>query len=168
MVIFDEFTGEPYPYLDRILEVPSSKNGHLVKTIRPQCSTSVGEIVGMTRSTSKKRAARPQALIGAKTQPALMSLPEEKPAMLIAHLIPEKALTFMAAPSYTGKTHIAIEMGLAMATGTDFLDHFKGPAQPVPVIYHVPELHASLFRTFMERLGAKNDYKEEIISSSGR
>ena len=36
------------------------------------------------------------------------------------------------------------------------MDHFKGPVEPVPVIYHVPELHASLFRSFMERLGAAN------------
>jgi hypothetical protein len=84
-----------------------------------------------------------------------VELPEEKPAMLIEHLIPEKALTVMAAPSYTGKTHIAIEMGLSMATGTDFLEHFEGPVEPVPVIYHVPELHASLFKTFMQRLGAE-------------
>jgi hypothetical protein len=68
--------------------------------------------------------------------------------MLIEHLIPEKALTVMAAPSYTGKTHIAIEIGLSLATGSNFLDHFKGPTKPVPVIYHVPELHASLFRNF--------------------
>jgi hypothetical protein len=46
-------------------------------------------------------------------------------------------------------------MGLAMATGTSFLDHFAGPKEPVPVIYHVPELHASLYKTFMQRLGAK-------------
>jgi AAA domain-containing protein len=85
----------------------------------------------------------------------LVELPEDKPVMLIENLIPEKALTVMAAPSYTGKTHIAIEMGLAMATGTDFLEHFAGPVEPVPVIYHVPELHASLFRSFMQRLGAE-------------
>jgi AAA domain len=85
----------------------------------------------------------------------LVELPEDKPVMLIEHLIPEKALTVMAAPSYTGKTHIAIEMGLAMATGTDFLEHFEGPVDPVPVIYHVPELHASLFKSFMQRLGAE-------------
>ena len=42
---------------------------------------------------------------------------EEQPVMLIEHLFPEKALTVMAAPSYTGKTHIAIEVGLALATG---------------------------------------------------
>jgi hypothetical protein len=82
-------------------------------------------------------------------------LPQEQPKMLVEHLIPEKALTVMAAPSYTGKTHIAIEVGLALATGTNFLEHFKGPVEPVPVIYHVPELHASLFRSFMLRLGAE-------------
>jgi hypothetical protein len=84
-----------------------------------------------------------------------LELPQEQPVMLIEHLVPEKALTVMAAPSYTGKTHIAIEMGLALATGRNFLDHFKGPANPVPVIYHVPELHASLFKSFMQRLGAE-------------
>jgi hypothetical protein len=81
-------------------------------------------------------------------------LSQEKPEMLIQHLLPEKALTILAAPSYTGKTHIAIEMALALTTGTDFLNHFRGPAKPVEVMYHVPELHASLFRDFMHRLGA--------------
>jgi hypothetical protein len=90
-----------------------------------------------------------------KDAATFVDLPEEKPVMLIEHLIPEKALTVMAAPSYTGKTHLAIEMGLSLATGTDFLDFFEGPALSVPVIYHVPELHASLFKSFMERLGAE-------------
>jgi hypothetical protein len=81
-------------------------------------------------------------------------LTEEQPEELIEHLIPEKALTIISAPSYTGKTHIAIEMGLAMATGTNFLEHFAGPVEPVSVIYHVPELHSALFKQFMDRLGA--------------
>jgi len=95
-----------------------------------------------------------------KDTSTFIELPQDKPVMLVEHLIPEKALTVMAAPSYTGKTHIAIEVGLALATGSHFLDHFKGPAQPVPVIYHVPELHASLIRTFMQRLGAEERLKK--------
>jgi hypothetical protein len=47
-----------------------------------------------------------------------------------------------------------------MATGTTFLDHFKGPAQPVPVSYHVPELHESLFHDFSDRLGARERLRE--------
>ncbi len=81
-------------------------------------------------------------------------LTEEPPQELIEHLLPEKALTIISAPSYTGKTHIAIEMGLALATGESFLGDFKGPVEPVPVIYHVPELHSALFRQFMDRLNA--------------
>jgi hypothetical protein len=81
-------------------------------------------------------------------------LTEEKSKELIEHLIPEKALTILSAPSYTGKTHFAIEMGLAMATGENFLGHFKVSSEPVPVIYHVPELHCALFKSFMDRLNA--------------
>jgi hypothetical protein len=84
---------------------------------------------------------------------------EEQPAELIEHLLPEKALTIISAPSYTGKTHIAIEMGLALATGENFLEHFAGPNEPVPVIYHVPELHSALFRSFMDRLNAAERLK---------
>ena len=84
---------------------------------------------------------------------------EEQPAELIEHLLPEKALTIISAPSYTGKTHIAIEMGLALATGENFLQHFAGPDEPVPVIYHVPELHSALFRSFMDRLNAAERLK---------
>ena len=47
-----------------------------------------------------------------------------------------------------------------MATGTDFLGHFQGPAQPVPVSYHVPELHESLFHDFSDRLGARERLQE--------
>jgi hypothetical protein len=81
-------------------------------------------------------------------------LTEEQPEELIEHLLPEKALTILSAPSYTGKTHIAIEMGLVLATGENFLGHFQGPGEPVPVIYHVPELHSALFKQFLDRLNA--------------
>jgi hypothetical protein len=153
VVIFDEGAtdGQPYQYLDKILEVPQWKNGHLVKTIRP----AVFNVSDCEESFFSKECSDAVSVDWRKDVKTYFELSQEKPLMLIEHLIPEKALTIMAAPSYTGKTHIAIEMGLAMATGTAFLDHFKGPAQPVPVSYHVPELHESLFHEFSDRLGAR-------------
>src|SRR5579859_7886919 len=85
----------------------------------------------------------------------ITELPEEKTVDFIEHLLPEKAYTKIPAPSYTGKTHIAVEMGLSLATGTNFLGHFKGPSKPVPVTYHVPEMNSALFKEFMHRLNAK-------------
>ena len=153
VVIFDGglTNDEPYRHLNKILEVPVWKNGHLVKTIRP----AVFNVCDCEESYFTKECSEVVSVDWRKDTSTFVELPQEKPVMLIEHLIPEKALTVMAAPSYTGKTHVAIEMGLALATGTNFLDHFKGPAQPVPVCYHVPELHASLFRSFMQRLGAE-------------
>ncbi|HEX6822683.1 MAG TPA: AAA family ATPase [Candidatus Sulfotelmatobacter sp.] len=83
---------------------------------------------------------------------SILELPKDRPKHHVECLIPEKALTMVPAPSYTGKTHLCIELGLSMALATDFLGHFKGPSEPVPVIYHVPELHASLFGDFVTRL----------------
>jgi len=156
-VIFDDgFTdGEAYPHLNKILEVPVWEKGRLVKTIRPQVFNVSEGNCGDDALNFKKENSEAASIDWRKDTSTFVELPEEQPKMLIEHLIPEKALTVMAAPSYTGKTHIAIEVGLALATGSNFLDHFKGPAQPVPVIYHVPELHASLFKSFMHRLGAE-------------
>jgi hypothetical protein len=157
VVIFDEgFTdGEPYPHLNKILEVPVWEKGRLVKTIRPLVfNVSEGDLEDDALNFMKE-SSEAASIDWRKDTATFVELPEEQPVMLIEHLIPEKALTVMAAPSYTGKTHIAIEVGLALATGSNFLDHFKGPAQPVAVIYHVPELHASLFKSFMQRLGAE-------------
>jgi len=153
-VILEEFDGE-LPYVDRILEVPVYKNGHIQRVIRPE----VFHVVRNAPDTFQKQCSDVASVDWRKDTSTFDELSKERPKMLIEHLIPEKALTVMAAPSYTGKTHIAIEVGLALATGSDFLGHFKGPQQPVPVIYHVPELHASLFRDFMERLGADERLK---------
>ena len=158
VVIFDErlHHEQPYQHLDKILEVPVWKNSRLVKTIRP----AVFNVVECEESSFTKECSDAVSVDWRKDVKTYFELSQEKPVMLIEHLIPEKALTIMAAPSYTGKTHIAIEIGLAMATGTDFLGHFKGPVEPVPVSYHVPELHESLFHDFSDRLGAAGRLKE--------
>jgi hypothetical protein len=146
------------PHLDKILNVPVFDKGRLIKTIKPEVFQVFTFDTGDTSFT--KDCGDVASIDWRKDTSTFIELPQEKPVMLVEHLIPEKALTVMAAPSYTGKTHIAIEVGLALATARNFLDHFKGPAQPVPVIYHVPELHASLFRSFMQRLGAEERLKD--------
>ena len=57
VVIFDEeFTdGKPYQYLDKILEVPQWKNGHLVRPSDPQCSTCVNATVAHAKSLPSQR-----------------------------------------------------------------------------------------------------------------
>lgn len=158
VVVFDDglTNGKPYPYLDRVLEVPHYEGSHLIKTIRPTVFN-VSEC--LNGSDFYKDCGDVASIDWRKDTSTIDELPEEKPAMHVEHLIPEKALTVMAAPSFTGKTHLAIEVGLTLATGTKFLDHFAGPKEPVPVIYHVPELHASLFKDFMRRLGASERLK---------
>ena len=154
VVVLEEFDGE-LPYVGRILEVPSYKSGHLQTVIRPE----VFHVVRNANDSFQKQCSDVASVDWRNDTATFDELSKERPKMLIEHLIPEKALTVMAAPSYTGKTHIAIEVGLALATGSKFLDHFKGPEQPVPVIYHVPELHDALFRDFMHRLGAEERLK---------
>jgi hypothetical protein len=90
----------------------------------------------------------------------ILQLTEEKTEMHIEGLLPEKALTMITAPSFTGKTFAALDMALTLATGAEsFLDHFKGPAQPVPVIYHVPELQEKTVRDYLKGLKAYDRLK---------
>ena len=135
------------------------KNGHIEKTIRPLVFNVFNGDCGDDALNFKKESSEAASIDWRKETSTITDLPEEKPEQLIEHLLPANALTVMAAPSYTGKTHVAIEMGLSLATGTSFLDHFAGPKEPVQVIYHVPELHASLFKDFMRRLGADERLK---------
>jgi AAA domain-containing protein len=162
VVIFDGgFTnGKPYQHLDKVLEVPIWKNGHVVKTIKPLVFNVCDGDCGDDALNFKKESSEAASIDWRKDVKTYFELSQEKPVMLIEHLLPEKALTIMAAPSYTGKTHFAIEMGLALATESNFLDHFKGPAKPVPVSYHVPELHESLFHDFTDRLNGAARLKD--------
>jgi hypothetical protein len=50
-----------------------------------------------------------------------------KPPMLIDDLIPQGAIVIITAPSYTGKTFLALEMARAVATGSPFLGHYAIP-----------------------------------------
>jgi len=78
-------------------------------------------------------------------------LTTELPKFLISGLIPEKALTFLVAPSYNCKTWFALACGKAISTGKPVWG-FNGPREAVSVLYHVPEMHEALVRQYMEKL----------------
>lgn len=69
-----------------------------------------------------------------------------------AGLVPEKALTLNVAPSYHGKSWFSLQEADAMATGKP-LWCFPGPGEPVPVIYHVPEMDEARVRYYAETIG---------------
>lgn len=47
-----------------------------------------------------------------------------KPPMLITDLIPERSITFIAGPTYSGKTFFALELARAVAFNQPFMGHF--------------------------------------------
>lgn len=100
-----------------------------------------------------------------KDTKTILELSSEQSIMYIEGLLPEKALTMITGPSFTGKTYQALEMALSLATGTDYLNHFKGPIKPLPVVYHVPELQEKIVRDYLRRLDGENRLKghEEML-----
>jgi hypothetical protein len=87
------------------------------------------------------------------------TLPEDEADDLIEHLLSKFALTLITAPSYTGKTHFAIQAGLSLITGEPFLGHFP-IKEKVQVRYFVPELSAGRFKKFMERIAPPDVWKQ--------
>jgi hypothetical protein len=77
------------------------------------------------------------------------------PRYLVQRLVPEKALTFITAPSFHGKSWLVLHLGAAISVGKG-LWGFKGPEKAVPFRYHVPEMSESLVRQRMEQLHIAN------------
>lgn len=88
---------------------------------------------------------------GRKEDYTFSTLPEDEEEDALQHLLAKFALTMMPAPSYTGKTHLAISMGLSLVTGEPWLGQFNVP-EKMRVRYFVPELSAGRFKKFMLRI----------------
>ncbi|HVS85642.1 MAG TPA: AAA family ATPase [Gaiellaceae bacterium] len=71
-------------------------------------------------------------------------------ATLVDGLWPEAALGFIAAPPKKGKTWLGLDLGISVAAGQPFLNHFAVPA-PQPVVYLALEGHRAAIRA---RIGA--------------
>jgi hypothetical protein len=82
-------------------------------------------------------------------------LSDKPPEYLLGLLIPRRALTFVSAPAFNGKSWMTIEIANAISKG-EGLWGFAGPAQPVPVIYHVPEMNESWVRYYMDKVGVED------------
>src|SRR5579863_8705531 len=67
------------------------------------------------------------------------------PKHLVEALVPEKCLTIYTGPSFHGKTYLALATAVSVVTGSSLLGHFDVP-EPLPVLYHIPEMSESLFR----------------------
>lgn len=87
------------------------------------------------------------------------TLPDHEEEDVLEHLLAKEALTMMPAPSYTGKTHAALSMGLSLVTGEAWLGKFRVP-EKVPVRYFVPELSAGRFKKFMQRIAPSEVWKQ--------
>lgn len=92
-----------------------------------------------------------EAVEGRKPDYTFSTLPEDEEEDVMEFLLAKFALTMMPAPSYTGKTHAAISMGLSLVTGEAWLGKFKVP-EKVRIRYFVPELSAGRFKKFMGRI----------------
>jgi hypothetical protein len=82
-------------------------------------------------------------------------LTTKPPRFLISQLFQEKALSAIVAPAFNCKTWFALQAAKAISTGSP-LWGFEGPSEPVPVIYHVPEMYEALFRQYMDKVGAED------------
>jgi len=78
------------------------------------------------------------------------------PRFLIGGLVPEKALTAVCSPPFNGKTWLSLAMGQAISTGKSLFGEFDGPGEPVPVIYHVPEMNEAFVRMYMDKIGIED------------
>jgi hypothetical protein len=85
---------------------------------------------------------------------SFIELTTKLPRFLMEGLVPEKALTAISAGSYNCKTRLALMLGLAISTGQDCLG-FKGPDEPIPCRYHVPEMNEAFIRSYMDKTGFK-------------
>ena len=75
----------------------------------------------------------------------------DAPRYVIQNLVPEKALTMITAPSFHGKSWIALHLARAISEGKKIWG-FDGPRRPIPFRYHVPEMNESMVRQRMEML----------------
>jgi hypothetical protein len=82
-------------------------------------------------------------------------LNQDAPKHLVKYLVPEGALTLIPAPSYNCKTWFSLQCCDAVSKGEGIWG-FDGPGEPVPVIYHVPEMNESLVRHYMEKIGVED------------
>ncbi len=65
-------------------------------------------------------------------------LSQGRPRFVVESLVPEKALTMISAPSFHGKSWLALSLGKAISTGRSVWG-FRGPEFATPFHYHVPE-----------------------------
>lgn len=77
------------------------------------------------------------------------------PRHVVGKLIPENALTMITAPSYHGKSWIALHLAKAISEGKDVWG-FSGPQRPLPFRYHVPEMSEAMVRQRMDILHIQN------------
>lgn len=96
---------------------------------------------------------------GRKEDYTFSTLPEDEEEDALEHLLAKFALTMMTAPSYAGKTHNAISMGLSLVTGDAWLGKFQVP-EKMRVRYFVPELTAGRFKKFMQRIAPPEVWKQ--------
>jgi len=83
-------------------------------------------------------------------------LPKEPPQFLLQGLVEKSTLTFIVGQSYNCKSWLALSMAKCISEGMSFVDYFDGPGEPVPILYHVPDMHAAMVRKYMSILGIKN------------
>jgi hypothetical protein len=83
-------------------------------------------------------------------------LTNKVPRFLIGGLVPEKALTAVCSPPFNGKTWLSLAMGQAISTGKTMLNLFDSMDEPIPVIYHVPEMNEAFVRMYMEKIGIED------------
>ena len=105
------------------------------------------------------------------------------PKFLVNGLIPEKCLTAITGHSFNSKSWVAMQLAWSLSQGEQAFQYFD-VQEPVPVVYHVPEMHEAQVRYYADVIGIKEtenflfrtmedgvwllDSAEMLASSKGR
>jgi hypothetical protein len=77
------------------------------------------------------------------------------PSFLVDGLVPKKCLTAITGHSFNSKSWLAMQLAWSLSQGESVFGHF-GVTEPVPVVYHVPEMNEAMVRHYLNTIGAKN------------
>jgi len=159
VVIQDAWGNEgKYKVIDRILNVPVYKNGHLERTIRPMVFNFYDGDSDFGGDEAFTKAGNDAASIDWRKEcKAFSQLPTDPPKFLIDGLMPESVLTAITGHSFNGKSWLALQTAWSLATGEPCFGYSDfAVKKPVPVIYHVPEMHAAQVRHYANVLGIED------------
>ncbi|MGD0510874.1 MAG: AAA family ATPase [Candidatus Micrarchaeaceae archaeon] len=147
----DGFYDGRLKYIDRILDVAVFEHGKLVRTNKPV----VFDMFDNCEEASFHKVGNDAASIDWREKcKSFGQLSTKLPSFLADGLIPEKCLTAISGHSFNSKSWVAMQTAWSISKGERVFGHFD-VVKPVPVIYHVPEMHEAQVRYYADVIGIR-------------